>query len=77
MRPSAECASDGRKWGKMRGVRQRREVLRASWPNRAQEVMRLCSLRAMPMQTLKTGAKFVPTIGVQVVQILFAFYVAQ
>ena len=67
----------GANGAKMRGVQQRRWVLRASWSNHAQNVMRLCSLRAMPMQQMKLGAKIVPTIGVHIVQILFAFYVAQ
>ena len=62
---------------KTRGVRQCGRVLRTSWSNHAQEVLRSCRLCAMPKQTLKTGAKIVPTNGVQVVQILFAFRIAQ
>lgn len=67
----------GANGAKTRGVQQRRGVLCARWASHVRHVMRLCSLRAMPMQQMKTGAKIVPVIGVQVVQILFAFYVAQ
>ena len=77
MRPSAECASDGRKWGK-------NARCTAAQMGAARKLVKSCAECDALMQSARTtdaaaeiGTKIVPTIGVQVVQILFAFYVAQ
>lgn len=77
MRPSAECASDGRKWGK----NARRTAVRMG---AVRTLGKPCAACDALMQSARTtdaaaeiGTKIVPTIGVHIVQILFAFYVAQ